>query len=550
MNHLTKGLEQEKKNIFSTFKILILLFCVTPIAQALIAKSADGQLLTPNLAKSLIFFGIVSVVMLFWFVINYKFKYVRVRAVVELSVVLGGGILCYAITGLAQSSYKFVFVMIVTIYTMEFGIRFGALLSTICGTTLLCGDFFSTLGAARSDYFQSDFMLIATFFLVSYIVGFYVEKDHQLIDTLQESANRDALTGLFNHRYFHQYLQAQMAKPSAKPQFLYIADIDFFKVYNDTLGHPKGDRVLKEIATIANEVFADGIVTRYGGEEFAFLISAADAGQARKIAEQMRIRVLEYPFEGEEAMPGHQLTISIGMAERKAVGDTVADWVARADNALYKAKSYRKNRVECYTSIYERFDNLEHITDDERIISIKTLLSVIDTRDHYTYNHTDRVVHYCETYAKHAKLSEEETRKLLYCAYLHDIGKINISQETLLTEKRLTEQQWAEIRRHPNDGAEIVRKIQGFEEIADIVLQHHEKYDGTGYPFGKRGAELNPMARILTLADSFDAMTSKRPYQRVKSFEEALAEIRRCSGTHFDPDYADIFVRAIEETYC
>ena len=550
MNQFTNGLEQEKKNIFSTVKILILLFCATPIAQALISKSGDGALLTMNLAKTLIFFGIVMFVALFWFVINYKFKNRRIRAVAELSLVLSGGLLCYVLTGMAQSSYKFVFVMIVTIYTMEFGVRFGALLSSICGVALLAGDYISTFGAVQADYFQADIMLIATFYLVSYIVGFYVEKDHQLIDTLQESANRDALTGLFNHRYFHQYLQAQMATPPARPQFLYIADIDFFKVYNDTLGHPKGDRVLKDIATIANEVFENGIVARYGGEEFAFLISASDAAEARKIAEQMRLRVLEHQFEGEESMPGHQLTISIGMAERKAVDDTVADWIARADNALYKAKSFRKNRVECYSSIYERFDNLEHITDDERIISIKTLLSVIDTRDHYTYNHTDRVVHYCETYAKHAKLTEEETRKLLYCAYLHDIGKINISQETLLTEKRLTEQQWAEIRRHPNDGAEIVRKIQDFEEIADIVLQHHEKYDGTGYPFGKRGSELHYMARILTLADSFDAMTSKRPYQRVKSFEEALAEIRRCSGTHFDPDYADIFVRAIEETYC
>ena len=163
----------------------------------------------------------------------------------------------------------------------------------------------------------------------------------------------------------------------------------------------------------------------------------------------------------------------------------------RADNALYKAKSFRKNRVECYSSVYERFDNLEHITDDERIISIKTLLSVIDTRDHYTYNHTDRVVHYCETFAKYTKLSEEEMRKLLYSAYLHDIGKINISQETLITEKRLSDQQWAEIRRHPHDGAEIVRNIKGFDEIAEILLQHHEKYDGTGYPYGKAGQDLH-----------------------------------------------------------
>ena len=503
-----------------------------------------------NFIKALVFFSIVAFVMLFWFVMNYKSENKRLRAVLELIVMLCGGILCYLSTGLAQSGYKFVFVLIITIYTMEYGIRIGTILSSICGVLILVGDYFSTIGMSRSSYFQADFMLIATFYLVSYVVGFYVQKDYQLIEHLRESANRDALTGLFNHRYFHQHLQSLMSKPTSKPQYLYIADIDFFKVYNDTLGHPKGDCVLKEIANIATDIFSDGIACRYGGEEFAFVISADNAAQARKFAEQMRMRVLEHYFEGEETMPGHRLTISIGMAERKPVGDTVADWIARADNALYKAKSFRKNRVECYSSIYERFDNLEHITDDERIISIKTLLSVIDTRDHYTYNHTDRVVHYCETFARYVKLSEEDLRKLLYSAYLHDIGKINISQETLITEQRLSDQQWAEIRRHPNDGAEIVRKIQNFEEIADIVLQHHEKYDGTGYPLGKSGSELHYMARILTLADSFDAMTSKRPYQRVKSFEEALEEIRRCKGTHFDPELAELFVRAIEETYC
>jgi diguanylate cyclase (GGDEF)-like protein/putative nucleotidyltransferase with HDIG domain len=549
LNQQATRLEQDKKNIFITFKILILLFCATPIAQALIAINGDGELVSMNFVKALVFFSIVAFVMLFWFVMNYKTKNKRLRATLELIVMVCGGILCYVATGLAQSGYKFVFVLIITIYTMEYGIRIGTILSSVCGILILIGDYFSTIGLSRSSYFQADFMMIATFYLVSYVVGFYVQKDYQLIEHLRESANRDALTGLFNHRYFHQHLQSLVSKPASKPQYLYIADIDFFKVYNDTLGHPKGDCVLKEIANIANDIFADGVVSRYGGEEFAFVISADDANQAREIAERMRMSVFEHYFEGEETMPGHHLTISIGMAERKTSVDTVADWIARADNALYKAKSFRKNRVECYSSIYERFDNLEQITDDERIISIKTLLSVIDTRDHYTYNHTDRVVHYCETFAKYIKLSEEDMRKLLYSAYLHDIGKINISQETLITEKSLNDQQRAEIRRHPHDGAEIVRNIKGFDEIAEILLQHHEKYDGTGYPYGKAGQDLHYLARILTLADSFDAMTSKRPYQRVKSFEEAIEEIRRCKGTHFDPEYAELFVRAIEETY-
>ena len=550
MDQPSNNFEQNNKNIFITLKILILFFCVTPVTQVFFSKQGEDRLLTLNLAKSLVFFGIISLVALFWFVINYKFKNKRLRAFIELLVMMCMGTLCYFSTGLAQSGYKFIFVLIVTIYTMELGTRIGAILSGISGVLILLGDYFSTFSMHRSEYFQADFMLIATFFLVAYIVGFYVEKDRQLINTLQESANRDALTGLFNHRYLHQYLHTLMDSQPSEPQFLFIADIDFFKIYNDTLGHPKGDRVLKDIAAISSEVFADGLSSRYGGEEFAFVISAEDRAHAVAIAELLRTRVLDHSFEGEEIMPGHCLTLSIGIAERKTGEDTVADWIARADNALYKAKSFRKNRVEIYNSIYDRFDNLEQSDDNERIISIKTLLSVVDTRDHYTYNHTDRVVRYCEAFIKHANLSEEESRKLLYSAYLHDIGKINIPQETLITEKRLTDQQWQEIRKHPSDGAEIVRKIKDFDEIAEIVLQHHEKFDGTGYPGNRAGNDLHPLARVLTLADSFDAMTSKRPYQKSKTFEEAFAEIRRCAGTQFDPELAEAFVCAIEETYC
>ena len=103
---------------------------------------------------------------------------------------------------------------------------------------------------------------------------------------------------------------------------------------------------------------------------------------------------------------------------------------------------------------------------------------------------------------------------------------------------------------HPSDGAEIVRKIHNMETVADIVEQHHEKYDGTGYPFGKKGDQLHVLSRILTLADSFDAMTAKRPYQKSKTFEEAFAEIRRCEGTHFDPELAEQFIEAIKKSYC
>ena len=539
------------KNIFITLKILILFFCVIPVTQAIFMASSSDDILDFNLAKMVTFLIIISLVTLFWFVINYTFKNYRVRAVIEILVMHSIAVLCYVSTGTAASSYKFIFALIVLIYTMELGLKIGFLLSGLSGLTIFIGDLLTCTQAHRSSHFQSDIILTATFCLVAYIVGFYVDKDRKLINNLKESVNRDSLTGLFNHRYFHQHMREIIAQETDEQLYLFMADIDYFKVYNDTLGHQKGDRVLKKIAALALENIPEGgLVFRYGGEEFTFLIPAKNTNDAINIANRIRMSISEHRFEGEEMMPGHDLTISVGVAERRGTSDTVADWIERADNALYKAKFFRKNRVQLYSSVFERFDHLDQIDGDERIVSIKTLLSVINSRDRYTYNHTDRVVHYCEIFSKYAKLSEADSRTLLYGAYLHDIGKINVAQEILISEKPLTDEQWAEMKKHPSDGADIVQKIKNFDTVADIVRQHHEKFNGMGYPLGLKGEELNPLSRVLTLADSFDAMTAKRPYQKVKTFEEAFVEIRRCKGTQFDPQLAEIFIAAIKDTYC
>lgn len=551
MNQPKKNYNPNSKSIFVTLKILILFFCIIPVTQPLISLSSQDELLTFNLFKMGAFLVIISLVTLFWFVINYTFKNRLVRAIIEIAVMFLISALCYLCTGMAVSSYKFVFALVVLIYTMEYGLKVGMSLAGASGLLIIIGDLLSCTQMDLSSHFQSDIILTATFCMVAYIVGFYVEKDRRLIDHLKESVNRDALTGLFNHRYFHQYMREIIAKEPTEQQYLFVADIDYFKVYNDTLGHQKGDRVLKKIAALALESLPGGsLVFRYGGEEFAVIVTANSENEAVDIANRLRVHIADYHFEGEELMPGRNVTVSVGISERRGATDTVADWIERADNALYKAKFFRKNRVQLYTSVFERFDHLDQIDDDERIISIKTLLSVINSRDRYTYNHTDRVVHYCEIFSKHARLSEEDNRLLLYSAYLHDIGKINIPQEILISEKPLTDEQWAQMKQHPGDGAEIVKKIKNFERVAEIVRQHHEKYDGTGYPNGLKGNELSQLARILTLADSFDAMTAKRPYQKVKTFEEAFAEIRRCKGTQFDPAIAEVFISAINEVYC
>ena len=543
-NSMPKG-----KDIYSTLKFLVLFICVIPVVQKCFEFLSNDELLYFNIAKMIIFFVIISFTAGFWFVINYAFRNEKIRAFFEVAAMYSVCLLCYLSTGASASSYKFIFALVIVLYSMDFGTRFGVVFSFISGLTVIMGDALSVGESARSGYFQSDLILLGAFCMTAYAVGSYAEKDKRQITLLSDAVNRDSLTGLYNHRYFFEYIGEVLPQETGKQQYIILMDIDYFKAYNDNLGHQKGDAALRTISELCVNHFGDQNVFRYGGEEFSIYMLAKNDEDALRRANALRAAVEEFDFEGQSMQPGHNLTVSIGLASKKNKDDTVADWIERADNALYKAKAFRKNRAQLYSSVYDRFDHLDQVSSDEQIISIKALLSVINTRDRYTYNHTDRVVHFCEAFSKHVNLPEDQSKALLYGAYLHDIGKINVPQEILISEKKLTDEQWALMRNHPADGADIVRKIKDFDLVADIVKQHHEKLDGTGYPCGKKGDEILYLARVLTLADSFDAMTAKRPYQKTKTFEEAFAEIRRCKGTHFDPDLAEQFIEAIKISY-
>ena len=549
MNQKPAGNEPNWNEIYTTLKFLVLIICIIPTLQIFFSSASEDEVLVFNIAKMVIFFVIILVTGIFWFLTNYTFKNKKTNTFFEVAVMYSICLLCYFSTGMYLSNYKFAFALIILLYAIDFGIKFSMFVAISAGLTITVADLVTATENLRSHYFQSDILLLAAFSITAYTVGYYVEKDRRQIRILSDAVNRDSLTKLYNHRYFHDFMHRVIEENvPGKTQYVVIMDIDYFKTYNDNLGHPKGDIALRDIARICRTHFPDEHVFRYGGEEFSLYMLAKDDNEAFNMTDKLRLAIEAHEFYGEYMQPDKNLTVSMGVAGKKD-NDTVTDWVERADNALYKAKAFQKNRVQMYTSVYDRFDHLDFADDNEQIISIRTLLSIINTRDRYTYNHTDRVVHFCETFAKHIGLSDENLRLLLYSAYLHDIGKINVPQEILISEKKLTDEQWILMKKHPSDGADIVRKIKGFDVIADIVNQHHERYDGTGYPCGKKGEELHYLARVLTLADSFDAMTAKRPYQRTKTFKDAFAEIRRCKGTQFDPLLSEQFIAAIKESF-
>lgn len=542
--------EKEKQsrfnNMFFTLKIMALFFCTAPLFQYYFGDSANHMLVNLNIGMVVIFLCIVVIVAFMWIVLNSQFRRIKAGHYLEIAIFYVACLSAILYSGSYRSYYKGMFIFMIVVYTMDMGIRTGFFVASISALTIVTLDLTLYHDGGVNAYFQADLALSAMFFVVAWVLGFYVKLENEHIENLKKTANMDGLTGLYNHRYFYDTITALFENNTQKPLSFIMLDLDHFKIYNDMFGHQKGDEVLRQVSRLIGESARTGdVVCRYGGEEFTVIYPDTTQTEALVMADRLRQSISDYAFTGQEMLPNHNLTVSIGVAERLGPEDTVQELIERADAALYRAKFFRKNRVELYSTVFDQFTHLD-VSTDNSITSVKALITIINSRDHYTYSHTERVVRYCDVFADYCHLSQQDKVHLVYAAYLHDIGKINVKKETLISEKRLTEQEWEEVKRHPVDSADIVSQIPELQEVVPIVMQHHERFDGTGYPNGLRGEEICRLARMLSLADSFDAMTAKRPYQPSRTFEDAFAEIRRCSGTQFDPALSESFIQAVD----
>lgn len=454
------------------------------------------------------------------------------------------------LSGANESQYKFLFLFIIISATIQLGMKQGIIVACVSSCIILIMDIIYLPYAEVNQYFENDLILSGLFVLIAWPLGYYVklEKDH--IARLESLVNIDGLTGVYNHRYFHQSLKEKIiySEKNYKQLSLVFFDIDYFKYYNDLYGHQKGDEILRKIGQLLKDTCRIGdIPARYGGEEFALLLPETSMEEAYAIAERLRSLVEITYFEGQENQPNGAITISVGIATYPDKAKNDVELVKCADDALYRAKFFNKNRVEAYTSI---LDELKKDIDEEHIdliTSIKTLISVINAKDRYTYGHVERVVIYSRIFAEKLGLSEEQKKYLIYGAYMHDIGKINIAENILNKKMPLDKQEWEILKQHSENGVEIIKSVESLKEVAPLILYHHERYDGTGYPHNLKGREIPFLARVLTVVDSFDAMTSHRPYNRRRTYEEAVEELEKCSGTQFDPEIAKAFIQVIQE---
>ncbi|MHB1485805.1 MAG: diguanylate cyclase [Saccharofermentanales bacterium] len=507
-----------------------------------------------NVINLTLVFFILFIICVTWIVFDKKDKngriafYRVIQPVIFLMLFIGAIIA----TGLYKSNFKYLFIFLVLSYTIEWGLRGGIIIASVSSCVLLVIDLIFVPSSGVNYYFEDDISLIGLFFVLAVMIGHYVKIERDHIDKLSSIVNLDGLTGLYNHRYFQECLK-QSLKDSVitnKPVSLFIMDMDYFKQYNDVHGHQMGDELLKNVAKFLTENLDSKYkIFRYGGDEFAVILPDTSNQDAYTIAEKIWSDFSNKIFDGQEYMPNENITISIGIATYKKENSSGINLLKAADEALYKAKYFRRNRVEAYTSILDDLQVQEENNEDslKTIASIKTLISVINSRDKFTFSHLQRVVSYCEVVSKDFQLTEKQKKILLYGAYMHDIGKIDIPKDVMMKIGALTADEWKELKLHPAIGTGIIQKIGSLKEVMPLILQHHERFDGYGYPNQLSGDQTDYLSRILAVVDAFDAMTSSRPYQVRKSFQEGFAELRRCSGTQFDPQIVETFITSIEK---
>jgi diguanylate cyclase (GGDEF)-like protein len=361
-------------------------------------------------------------------------------------------------------------------------------------------------------------------------------------------ANTDGLTGLYNHRHFHERLEQEIARSSRFGTIFSVimADIDLFKVYNDNYGHLAGDEVLRHIGEyVKSSIRSIDIAARYGGEEFSIILPETRLSDAQVVAE--RIRKTIESKTNSRAMP---VTVSVGVASWPIDGVIKEELLNRADRALYFAKQNGRNSVCLSTDIDSGItpSSVEVEVNPKSLSMIYALAATVDAKDHYTYGHSRKVSEYAVALAEGAKLPKEKLSVIRAAGLLHDIGKIGIPDSILNKKEPLSHDEWEPIKAHPQLGVAIIRHIVDLTDCLPAILHHHEHYDGSGYPAGLKGKNIPVEARILSIADAYEAMTSPRAYRKQMTTDEAVVELKSHGGTQFDPELTRIFCKILEIT--
>ena len=384
-----------------------------------------------------------------------------------------------------------------------------------------------------------------TLVVAGVLVGILRSQMEGVMGRLAEAARTDSLTGLMNRRGFEETfeLEIERARRGEHELSVLIGDLDRFKMVNDQFGHHAGDSALaRASAVLQREKRRIDTVARLGGEEFALLVPDAGPRQAYLLAERLRTAMHE-----EFADDDVPLTVSFGVASCPSHGGTRQDLLGAADDALYAAKELGRDR----TVIYNREvvgvltpANGRNGKRDQQLATVLALAQALDMRDDGASRHSQTVGRYCEMIALELGLGTAAVERVRLAGLLHDVGNVAISNILLNKPGPLSSEEWSEVRRHSEIGARILANAR-LGDIGQWVLAHHERVDGQGFPYGIANGSIPLEARILAVADAFEAMTSERPYRPALEWDDARTELRRNAGTQFDAEVVDALLRAL-----
>lgn len=372
---------------------------------------------------------------------------------------------------------------------------------------------------------------------------------------IEARSQRDRLTGVLNREALMADLVDEVARANRQRRALSVAfiDIDRFKSINDTYGHASGDAVLRQLADLAGRnVRSTDVLGRYGGEEFMLILPDTDPEDATTVTEKLRNLVMTTPLQIADGST-IRVTISAGVAGDVGGELRLDRLVADADAAMYAAKSLGRNQTYVFRAVNEDGRIRRAPVDPrrrEQALAIgrwasqqaaSALTEMLAPHPHHRGAPSDLIAALAVGIAEQMGLPDADVERIRFASLLHDLGKLAIPADILDKPAALTEFEWQAVTEHPRIGQLVLEQATNLREAVPIVLHHHEHYNGQGYPHGLTGRDIPIGARIVAVADAYHAMVNDRPYQTARSHEAAIAELRRCAGTQFDPAVVDIF---------
>jgi diguanylate cyclase (GGDEF)-like protein len=329
----------------------------------------------------------------------------------------------------------------------------------------------------------------------------------------------DSLTGLYNRVYLEQEM-ARLDTARQLPISFIMADLNGLKLVNDTYGHEKGDILLKTAAeVITRSCREEDIIARWGGDEFTILLPLTTFSEALTICNRISANCLKASFA---EMP---LSIALGVASKIDETTSQVEVLREAEDNMYKQKLTESRSTKSAV--------------------LRALLKTLAEKSFETEAHTRRMQEIAKKIGVNMLLPDAELSRLELLITLHDIGKINISEEILTKNTSLTTDEWEKIKRHPEIGFRLARATEEFAHVAEDILSHHERWDGAGYPRGLKGKDIPLLARITTVADAFEVMSNGRPYKAAMNNSEIVDEFIKCSGSQFDPELVEALLSII-----